>query len=67
MLLTHQVAKTRDIPEDAPSFRNKLNYEERQQIANSAKNGVRNRRGRRMQVSSNWTALHQQFKSHGIH
>ncbi|EXB74916.1 hypothetical protein L484_018625 [Morus notabilis] len=45
-----EVVKTRDIPEDAPSFRNKLNYEERQQIANSAKIGVRNRRARRMQT-----------------
>lgn len=45
-----EVVKARSIAEDASSFRNKANYEERQRIANSAKIGVRNRRGRRMQT-----------------
>ncbi|KAF7817339.1 DNA topoisomerase 2-binding protein 1 [Senna tora] len=38
-----------DLPEDFQGGKNKVTYEERQQIVNSAKNGVRNRRGRRMQ------------------
>ncbi|PON73128.1 BRCT domain containing protein [Parasponia andersonii] len=45
-----EVMKTRNTPDNAPNFRSKANYEERQQIANSAKIGVRNRRGRRMQT-----------------
>lgn len=39
--------KATDYPLDSES---EVGYEERQQIVNSAKIGVRNRRGRRMQV-----------------
>ncbi|KAJ8751109.1 hypothetical protein K2173_016290 [Erythroxylum novogranatense] len=37
-------------PQDAQTFASKANHELRQQIVNSAKIGVRNRRGRRMQT-----------------
>uniref|UniRef100_A0A2P2L8B5 BRCT domain-containing protein n=1 Tax=Rhizophora mucronata TaxID=61149 RepID=A0A2P2L8B5_RHIMU len=37
-------------PQDAQSLRNKVTHKERQQIVNYAKNGVRSRRGRRMQT-----------------
>ncbi|MBA0731904.1 hypothetical protein Gogos_016025 [Gossypium gossypioides] len=36
--------------QDTPGFRSNASYEERQQIVHSAKTGVRNRRGRRMQT-----------------
>ncbi|XP_060963292.1 uncharacterized protein LOC133032805 isoform X4 [Cannabis sativa] len=48
--IAKEVSKTINIPEDVPTFASKPSFVERQQIANSAKNGVRNRRGRRMQT-----------------
>ncbi|KAK9946783.1 hypothetical protein M0R45_012229 [Rubus argutus] len=39
-----------NVPEDAQTYRNKANHEKRQQIVSSAKTGVRNRRGLRMQT-----------------
>lgn len=42
----------RNVPEDAQSCKNKISLEERQQTVNLAKNGVRSRRGRRMQASN---------------
>lgn len=40
----------RNVPEDVQAYKNKANHEKRQRIVNSAKAGVRNRRGLRMQV-----------------
>ncbi|KAH7523895.1 hypothetical protein FEM48_Zijuj06G0060600 [Ziziphus jujuba var. spinosa] len=42
--------KERSVPKDVQNFRSKASHEERQQIVNYAKTGVRNRRGRRMQT-----------------
>ncbi|XP_062023401.1 uncharacterized protein LOC133739633 [Rosa rugosa] len=39
-----------NVPEDAQTYRNIANLEKRQKIVNSAKTGVRNRRGLRMQT-----------------
>ncbi|KAL6207667.1 hypothetical protein ACLB2K_018622 [Fragaria x ananassa] len=39
-----------NVPEDAQTYRNKASLEKRQKIVNSAKTGVRNRRGLRMQT-----------------
>ncbi|KAH7574473.1 hypothetical protein JRO89_XS03G0300600 [Xanthoceras sorbifolium] len=41
-----------NVLEDARSCRSKTSHEKRQEIVNLAKNGVRNRRGRRMQASN---------------
>lgn len=41
-----------NVAQDAQNRRSKTCYEERQRLVSSAKNGVRNRRGRRMQASS---------------
>jgi hypothetical protein len=41
----------RNVPQDPQSLRGKASHEERLQIVNIAKNGVRNRRSHRMQVS----------------
>ncbi|MBA0703416.1 hypothetical protein Golax_015741 [Gossypium laxum] len=46
-----EVNNAGNFSQDTPSFRSNASYEERQQIVHSAKTGVRNRRGRRMQVS----------------
>nr|KYP45629.1 DNA topoisomerase II-binding protein 1 [Cajanus cajan] len=40
----------RKVSDNVPDNESEFGYEERQQIVNSAKNGVRNRRGRRMQT-----------------
>ncbi|ONI33040.1 hypothetical protein PRUPE_1G401800 [Prunus persica] len=40
----------RKVPEDVQAYKNKANHEKRQRIVNSAKAGVRNRRGLRMQT-----------------
>ncbi|XP_062097071.1 uncharacterized protein LOC133803128 [Humulus lupulus] len=48
--IAKEASKTRSFPEDAPTFTSKPSFVERQHIANSAKIGVRNRRGRRMQT-----------------
>ncbi|KAL5559588.1 hypothetical protein UlMin_035799, partial [Ulmus minor] len=45
-----EVTKKRNIPEHASGFKSTVSYEERRQIVNLAKLGVRNRRGRRMQT-----------------
>ncbi|KDO73676.1 hypothetical protein CISIN_1g009146mg [Citrus sinensis] len=39
-----------NVPEDAQSCKNKISQEKRQQTVNLAKNGVRSRRSRRMQI-----------------
>ncbi|TYG59855.1 hypothetical protein E1A91_D07G019800v1 [Gossypium mustelinum] len=45
-----EVNNAGNFSQDTPSFRSNASYEERQQIVHSAKTGVRNRRGRRMQT-----------------
>ncbi|XP_054818856.1 uncharacterized protein LOC129318227 isoform X3 [Prosopis cineraria] len=47
---TREESLKHDLPEDIQAVKSKGSYRERQQIVNSAKIGVRNRRGRQMQT-----------------